>query len=567
MDLMALVMALKAQKMNAAEIRAAVEAYLEENPEAVDQAAIEALFADQLDGIEEDVGGLKSAVNGVQDVTLYNLGVVKIENVTIAKGTVKKPVFQLNLKSGKTVTFTVTLATAVDKPIYYYLYDKNGTALFPSTSRSIPSGSLTSTYDYTPAQDYDACTLKISVASTTSTDADFSIISISTNTDLTGIRSDVTTLEGEMDSVQENIEKYETAFTTKELTANVDLDDVDFTSGSYIGISGNPTTASGWRHGEYAIPAGAKTLTVTATAGQSARLWVLKNSGGTVLGYSEDSSAPSVKTETITLSNYTKPAKLIINDKNSSYVAISYTYNGSAISDEIVYHGNNPVSDYLDSNYLFGKTYVAVGDSITYGADMDSPGIAPNGERMSYPWIIAHRNHMTFYNRGVSGSTLAAGTNKNGFAEANGRYTQLPDNIDYLTIWFGWNDNASIISEQETLGTIASSDPNSYYGAWNTVLPYLIDKYPNCRIGLIVPFGCTAEMRQAVRDVAQKWGLAYFDNYQGNTPLYYGKENESVIASGLITKRRAVWQANGAHPSYAGHQQLATQIEAWMRTL
>ena len=32
-------------------------AYLEENPEAIDQAAIEAMFGDQLDGIEEDVGG------------------------------------------------------------------------------------------------------------------------------------------------------------------------------------------------------------------------------------------------------------------------------------------------------------------------------------------------------------------------------------------------------------------------------------------------------------------------------------------------------------------------------
>lgn len=43
----------------------AVAAYLDEHPEAVDQAAIEALFADQLDGIEEDVGGLKSAISGL----------------------------------------------------------------------------------------------------------------------------------------------------------------------------------------------------------------------------------------------------------------------------------------------------------------------------------------------------------------------------------------------------------------------------------------------------------------------------------------------------------------------
>lgn len=74
MDLMAMAMALKARKMNAAEFRAAVEAYLEENPEAVDQAAIEALFADQLDGIEEDVSGLKSAIEDLEAGSLSALG-------------------------------------------------------------------------------------------------------------------------------------------------------------------------------------------------------------------------------------------------------------------------------------------------------------------------------------------------------------------------------------------------------------------------------------------------------------------------------------------------------------
>jgi lysophospholipase L1-like esterase len=209
-----------------------------------------------------------------------------------------------------------------------------------------------------------------------------------------------------------------------------------------------------------------------------------------------------------------------------------------------------------------------VGDSITYGADMDSAGIDPStGQLMTYGWQIANRNGMTFYNKGVSGSTVAAGTNRNGFAEPNGRYTQLPDDIDYLTIWFGWNDYACISDNLETLGDINSTDTNSYYGAYNTVLPYLINKYPNTRIGLIVPFGANAGIRQAVRDLAKKWGLGYFDNYTGNTPLYYGKEDMSVLAEGLATQRRAIWQANGAHPSYAGHCQLATQIEAWLRTL
>ena len=33
-------------------------------------------------------------------------------------------------------------------------------------------------------------------------------------------------------------------------------------------------------------------------------------------------------------------------------------------------------------------------------------------------------------------------SNKAGFSLENGRYTKLPDEIDYLTIFFGWNDTA-----------------------------------------------------------------------------------------------------------------------------
>jgi hypothetical protein len=45
------------------QLSAAVQAYFEDHPEAIDQAAIEAMFGERLDGIEEDIGGLKSALN------------------------------------------------------------------------------------------------------------------------------------------------------------------------------------------------------------------------------------------------------------------------------------------------------------------------------------------------------------------------------------------------------------------------------------------------------------------------------------------------------------------------
>lgn len=47
----------------------AVQAYFEDHPEAIDQAAIEAMFGDQLDGIEEDIGGLKSAISDISTTT------------------------------------------------------------------------------------------------------------------------------------------------------------------------------------------------------------------------------------------------------------------------------------------------------------------------------------------------------------------------------------------------------------------------------------------------------------------------------------------------------------------
>ena len=88
MDLMAMAMALKARKMNATEFRAAVEKYLEDNPGAVDQAALEAILDGRLDGIEEDIGGLKSAISGIDTATSSAIGkALSPKNVTNGKVT------------------------------------------------------------------------------------------------------------------------------------------------------------------------------------------------------------------------------------------------------------------------------------------------------------------------------------------------------------------------------------------------------------------------------------------------------------------------------------------------
>ena len=232
-----------------------------------------------------------------------------------------------------------------------------------------------------------------------------------------------------------------------------------------------------------------------------------------------------------------------------------------------------------NSNILAGKILVTIGDSITYGADMhmEENGLIENpgpdeGKYKSYGWQIAQRNNMTFYQKGVSGSTMQGAVNpngtdkgdiskKNGFSKENGRYTQLPDDIDFMTIMFGWNDAA-----YGTLGTIDDTTNETYYGGFNVVLPYLIHKYPYTTIVLIVPFGTTKEHRQAVRNMAQKWGVGCFDMCANDLPFYYSEESDDVEVNDAIKKlRKELNQVNGAHPGYQGHYAIGTRLEDYLR--
>lgn len=302
-----------------------------------------------------------------------------------------------------------------------------------------------------------------------------------------------------------------------------------------------------------------------------------------LISYSDDSSLVGYKSELVTVP--TNAAYLLIN----SYVGD----NIECASQKVCYDANQAcfneqqtLKEYIDNkaayitNYdkLYGKTLVCAGDSITYGADMDAEGIIPvslvpyyyrNGKGYNqvtknvlanYGYQIASRHNMTFYNEGISGSTMQGLPNKNGFSLENGRYTTLPEQIDYLTIWFGWNDTA-----YGSLGTIDNITNESYYGGYNVVLPYLINKYPYTKICLCVPFGCDEGHRQAIRNLANKWGVACWDNYLGGTPLYFGKEPSVGVNSNIVSHNQRIFQANGAHPNFKGHKQIADMLEHFLQ--
>lgn len=252
---------------------------------------------------------------------------------------------------------------------------------------------------------------------------------------------------------------------------------------------------------------------------------------------------------------------------------------------------------------------------------------------------------MAWYNYGKSGSTLGDvtynGTSRNGFAKANGRYTQLANNLTHISIFFGWNDNAyghvmkreewllaeygtkiyyptdsSLIGTTHTdgtpyttqsqydacnsqtgtvngvsysnsadywralyIGTPNDSTPYTFWGAWNTVLPYLINKYPLAKILLIVPYLSVSTeigklMQNTVRLAAHKYGLCYFDFNKSDSQLFgrYGWMDETT-PSGQVNgmAMRNFRGADGgslfnsgdnAHPNENGYKYMYPSINA-----
>lgn len=209
---------------------------------------------------------------------------------------------------------------------------------------------------------------------------------------------------------------------------------------------------------------------------------------------------------------------------------------------------------------LAGKTLGAVGDSVTYGSVAGTDPIT--GEMLSYAYYVAKRNDMLWINYGISGSTMQDVAGKNGFSNVI-RYQNLSIDLDYILIWFGINDAA-----YGTLGTIADEDPTaSFCGGYNTVLPYLITKHANAKIGIVATYSATDGHRQAVRDLGKKWGLPVLDLYDESQPLVFGRDAGSSIVSSVVTEWRFRYIADSVHLNEDGTKYISTIIEGFLSQL
>lgn len=245
-------------------------------------------------------------------------------------------------------------------------------------------------------------------------------------------------------------------------------------------------------------------------------------------------------------------------------------------------------------NVLYGKKYVSCGDSFTQGdfsgwtdenglSGKNSPVIFDSEWNVykTYPWWIAKRNNMTLVNEALCGSIMplskqyiayrddpdnnaqTAENYRNPFSYK--RYLAIPEDADYITFWFGIND-----ASNTNLGTIDDTTNETFYGAWNVVLEWLITNRPYAKLGIIVTTGSRDTYRAAVRQIAVKWGIPYLDMMgDDQTPVIFSRESSLGLCSKANNLRRSsfvVTSSNG-HPNLEAHKYMSTFIENFLRRL
>ena len=263
---------------------------------------------------------------------------------------------------------------------------------------------------------------------------------------------------------------------------------------------------------------------------------------------------------------------------------------------------------------------------------------ARTGAYPNYAYHFCKKQRMQWANYGYGGTILGEyipkylGENNLLYPFVGTRITQFKEGIpwNYISIMFGWNDNMhgpvyqkdkwlsetyggdigypytdDLIGAEgfatqaqkdacdalgETyffdafIGNINDTGKDTWYGAWNYALGYLMRKYPDAKIMIMCPFiGGTdrtnsQKFRASVKAVAEKYGVAVFDfndlewwyyTTVMNTTAFANPERQDgrwVKMNGDTTPatiegfNRARFCADSVHPTPLGYKWIADPI-------
>lgn len=100
----------------------------------------------------------------------------------------------------------------------------------------------------------------------------------------------------------------------------------------------------------------------------------------------------------------------------------------------------------------------------------------------------------------------------------------------------------------------------------------MVEHHPKAKIGIVITFGIPdSNYTVAVREVAKKWGIPYFDFPRGEqSPIIIrNKDTDYAVDSSMVDLRLTQFRvtADNNHPNLAAHEFESTCLEAWLRSL
>lgn len=222
-------------------------------------------------------------------------------------------------------------------------------------------------------------------------------------------------------------------------------------------------------------------------------------------------------------------------------------------------------------NVLYGKKWVACGDSFTQGGSVGTTKFEDGlyaGKYKVYPYFIGRRNHMDVVNLAVGGQTMCNVDGKRENAFSNELYKNIPADADYITLKFGIND----VNYSSPVGSLDDTETTTFYGAYNTVMEYILTNHPYAKIGIIVTNGCGAYSKytEATRKIARKWGIPTLDEAADyNVPLLHRVGEKTDICEKAISIRAAAFRVSetDTHPNDKAHEYESTFVENFLRSL
>jgi len=184
-----------------------------------------------------------------------------------------------------------------------------------------------------------------------------------------------------------------------------------------------------------------------------------------------------------------------------------------------------------EDDILYGKTLIALGDSLFYGNKLGNEAT----------WInkLGKKHNMTVYNHGINGNTVAMPGSESKKIPMCVRYADMENGADYVVFIGGANDKTHNVP----IGDNDSIDPHTFKGALNTVITGLIRKYPKAKMLFMTNYQRWPSENNlglheidyvvAMEEICHKFAIPCFNNFYNAGISFYNKDLLFWIDEGL----------------------------------